>query len=51
MTELATVTRRLLELVASAVRDGAIASDYSKAIEGELGRVSAVREDETGREL
>jgi len=51
MTELATVTRRLLELVKGAVAEQAIAPDYLSAIEEELGRLAAVREDETGREL
>ena len=51
MTELATVTKRLVELVRSAVSYGAVAPDYAEAIRQEMGRVAAVRDDETGREL
>lgn len=51
MPELKTVTRRLFELFESALRDQAISPDYRVEIEAEMGRIPAVREDETGREL
>lgn len=51
MDDLKTVTKRLYELVQSAVADGAIDGDYLTRIQAELGRVPELREDDAGREL